>query len=283
MDKKLRKKLKISATECRIIVLDAIYSTGNGHIGGSLSIVEMLIYLYLCHMNVNPSDPLCINRDRFVLSKGHAVPALYAVLAMIGFFPILEVKKTLGLLESRLQGHPSMNHTPGIDMSTGSLGQGISTACGMALSGKISGSTWRVYTIVGDCELQEGQVWEAMMFASYNKLDNLCVIVDNNNYEIDNNKDDSKWSYYPIYKKCEAFGFNVIQINGHDFEQIEDALEKARECTGMPTVIIQKTIKGKGISFMENKSFWHGNIPNTQQYKLAISELQGCIRRYRNE
>lgn len=284
MDKKSIKRLQVSSSEVRLIILDAIYNTGNGHIGGSLSVVETLVYLYLCHMNVNPSNPSWMNRDRFVLSKGHAAPALYAVLAVSGFFSVSEVKKTLGLLGSRLQGHPSMNYTPGIDMSTGSLGQGISTACGMALSGKLSGSRWRVYTILGDCELQEGQVWEAMMFASHNKLDNLCVIIDNNNYYgIDNNKDDSNYSYYPITNKCRAFGFNVIEIDGHDFEQIEIALEEADQCIGAPTVIIEKTVKGKGISFMEHKSFWHGNIPNTQQYELAISELEECIRRCKDE
>jgi len=276
------KELHIFAAKARIAAIEGIYNADGGHPGGSLSIIDTLTYLYQEQMSVRPREPLWEMRDRFVLSKGHAAPALYAVLALSGFFPVSQLTM-LRSLGSLLQGHPSMKNTPGVDMSTGSLGQGISTACGMALSGKLSQSPWKVYTILGDCELEEGQVWEAMMFASYQNLDNLCIIIDNNNYNIDGAGDDSHWPYYPVLQKCEAFGAHVIQMDGHDFTDIERAFKKAEQNQGKPTVIIQKSVKGKGVSFMENKSSWHGAVPDKLQFEQALSELLGSIRRYKDE
>lgn len=282
MDSELEKRLKVISVTARRLVFDGVFEAGSGHIGGSLSIIETLVYLYFVYMNINPHNPHWTIRDRFVLSKGHAAPALYAVLSLAGFFPKSEVR-TLRQLGSRLQGHPSMLHTPGVDMSTGSLGQGISAACGMALVGKVNKTSWRVYTIVGDCELEEGEVWEAMMFASFHKLANLCVIIDNNNYNIDGNMDDSEFQYHPIEQKCLDFGFHVEKINGHDFGQIEQAFSNARDYKDGPTVIIQRTIKGKGVSYMENSSLWHGKVPDKQQYERALIELSERITEIQNE
>lgn len=270
-----KNRLSLLATEVRKLALEGIYCAKSGHPGGSLSIADILTYLYFSHMRVNPEDCKNEERDRFVLSKGHACPALYGALALRGFFPAEDLKMFRNI-DGYLQGHPDMNKIPGVDMSTGSLGQGISAACGMAKAGKMFGNSYRVYAVLGDGELQEGQVWEAFMFAAHNKLDNLCAIIDNNGLQIDG--DVSKvMSPYPIDEKMKAFGFNVIAIYGHDFEQIEAALNKAQETKGKPTVIIAKTIKGKGVSFMENVAGWHGNAPNTEQYEAAIAELDAKI------
>ena len=275
MDSTLKKRLTIAATRVRMAVIEGVYNAKSGHPGGSLSMTDMLTYLYMEHMRVDPKNPTWEDRDRFVLSKGHAAPGLYGALAVAGFFPEDEVK-TLRKVGSRLQGHPSMKNTPGVDMSTGSLGQGISTACGMALSGKLASAPWRVYTILGDGELGEGQVWEAAMFAAHKKLDNLCIIVDNNNLQIDGPITDVN-SPYPIDEKFAAFGCHVICIDGHDFDMIEAALKEAGETKGKPTVIVQKSLKGKGVSFMENQVSWHGAAPNAEQYEQAMQELSAAL------
>lgn len=265
-------ELQKMANEVRKDIVTAVHSAKSGHPGGSLSAADMFTYLYFEEMNVDPKDPKKPDRDRFVLSKGHTAPGLYSVLAERGFFP-KEDLTTLRQIGSHLQGHPCMQHTPGLDMSSGSLGQGISAAVGMALSGKVSGETYRVYTLLGDGELQEGQVWEASMFASAKKLDNLCVIVDNNNLQIDGTIEEVN-SPYPIDEKFTAFGFHVINIDGHDFDQIKAALDEAKTVKGQPTAIIMKTVKGKGVSFMENNASWHGSAPNDEQYAIAMADLE---------
>lgn len=275
MDKAEKKQLRLTALRVRKGIIEGTYNAKSGHPGGSLSIAEILTYLYFKEMNVDPKDPQKADRDRFVLSKGHAAPALYATLAERGFFPVEDLK-TLRKSDSYLQGHPNMNHVPGVDMSTGSLGQGISAACGMALASKIEGDKFRVYTVLGDGEIEEGQVWEACMFAAAKKLDTLTVIVDNNNLQIDGTVEEVN-SPYPIPEKFEAFGFNVIEIDGHCYDCIEDAIEKAKACKGKPTAIIMKTVKGKDVSYMENQVNWHGAAPKQEQYEQAMAELDAKI------
>ena len=261
------------AKQIRIGVIEGTHAAKSGHPGGSLSIADLLAYLYFEEMNVDPADPQKEDRDRFVLSKGHCAPALYAALAAKGYFPPEELV-TLRKIGSRLQGHPDMTQTPGVDMSAGSLGLGISAAAGMALAGKIAKKDYRVYTIVGDGESEEGQVWEACMFAAHYKLDNLCAIFDWNGLQIDGPVAEVM-NPTPHDKKLEAFGFHVISIDGHDFDQIAAAFAEARKTKGKPTAIIAKTIKGKGVSFMENQVKWHGSAPNDDQYAQAIAELKG--------
>ena len=275
MDNAEKKQLKLTACKVRKGVIEGTFNAKSGHPGGSLSIAEILTYLYFKEMNINPENPKDENRDRFVLSKGHAAPALYAALANRGYFPVEDLK-TLRKSNSYLQGHPNMNYVPGVDMSTGSLGQGISVAAGMALASKIKGDAYRVYTVLGDGEIEEGQVWEAAMFAAAKKLDTLTVIVDNNNLQIDGSIEDVN-SPYPIPEKFEAFGFNVIEINGHCFDAIEKAVNDAKACKGKPTAIIMKTVKGKGVSYMENQVGWHGSAPNKEQYDIAMAELDAQI------
>ena len=271
MNKIKLEELKSISSKIRIGIVESIAAAGSGHPGGSLSCADILTYLYFEEMNVKPEDPKWDARDRFVLSKGHAAPALYSTLANRGFFPVSDLI-TLRKIDSYLQGHPDMKGTPGVDMSTGSLGLGISAACGMALAGKISGKDYRVYTVVGDGESEEGQVWEAAMFASHYKLDNLCVIVDLNGLQIDGPVTEVM-NPMPHDKKLEGFGFNVITIDGHDFEQIEAAFAEARKCKGKPTAIIAKTVKGKGVSFMEDQVGWHGQAPKGEQTEQALAEL----------
>lgn len=269
------KKLKITACKVRMGVVEATHGAKAGHPGGSLSAAELFTYLYFKEMNVDPKEPKWEERDRFVLSKGHTAPGLYSALALRGFFPVEDLP-TLRHIDSYLQGHPNMNTVPGVDMSTGSLGQGISCACGMALGAKHQGKTFRVYTLLGDGEIQEGQVWEACMFAAHYKLDNLCVIVDNNGLQIDG--DVAKvMSPYPIVDKLEAFGFHVEAIDGHDFEQLEAAMNTARATKGQPTAIVMKTTKGKGVSYMENQAGWHGKAPNDAEYAQAMQELNAAL------
>ena len=275
MEENRKKELKKIALNVRKGVIEGTFNAKSGHPGGSLSIADIVTYLYFEQMNVNPEKPDCEDRDRFVLSKGHTAPALYAALALKGFFPV-ELIKTLRKPDSILQGHPSMRYTPGVDMSTGSLGQGISVACGMALAGKLKGKDYKVYTILGDGEIEEGQVWEAAMFAGNRELDNLVAVVDYNNLQIDGSLDEVN-SPYPIKEKFEAFNWNVIEINGHCFGQIEEAFKKAAECKGKPTCIVAKTIKGKGVSFMEDKCDWHGSAPNAEQYEQAMAELDKAL------
>ena len=263
--------LQKTANEVRKGIVTAVYSAQAGHPGGSLSAADIDTFLYFEEMNIDPADPANPDRDRFVLSKGHTAPALYSVMAQRGYFPVDELK-TFRHLGARLQGHPSMQYLPGLDMSSGSLGQGISAACGMALAGKIDGKSYRVYTLLGDGELEEGQVWEAAMFAGAKHLDNLCVIVDNNNLQIDGNIADVN-NPHPIDKKFEAFNFHVICIDGHNFDEIRAAFAEARATKGMPTAIIAHTTKGKGISYMENQAAWHGKAPNDEQYAQAMAEL----------
>lgn len=271
MDAIVKKQLKIKACNIRIGIIEAIYSAKSGHPGGSLSITDILTYLYFHQMNVDPQDPKMDNRDRLVLSKGHVAPALYSVLAQKGYFPV-ETLKTLRKSDSMLQGHPSMKMTPGVDMSTGSLGQGLSVAVGMALGSKLSGKGYRTYAILGDGEIEEGQIWEAAMYASAKGLDNLVAVVDNNNLQIDGSISEVN-SPYPIPEKFKAFGWNVIEIVAHSFDEIDAAFNAASEFIGKPTAIIAKSIKGKGVSFMENDYTWHGTAPNTEQYEQAIQEL----------
>ena len=263
--------LKKIAFEIRKNILDMIYEASSGHPGGALSITDILTYLYFDEINVDINNPKSENRDRVILSKGHASAALYSTLAEKGFFSKEELKG-FRKINSFLQGHPDMNKIPGVDMTTGSLGQGLSAANGMALAGKLDQKDYRVYCILGDGEIEEGQVWEAAMTSSHYKLDNLCVIVDNNNLQIDGTID-KVMNSYPIDEKFKAFNFNVINIDGHDFREIRNAFEKAKSTKGKPTAIIAKTIKGKGISFMENECSWHGKAPNEDEYKKAINEL----------
>jgi len=264
--------LKKTANEIRKGIVTAVHSAKSGHPGGSLSAADILTYLYFEEMNIDPENPKKEDRDRFVLSKGHIAPGLYSTLAHRGFFPVEDLK-TLRHVGSYLQGHPDMKHIPGVDMSSGSLGQGISAAVGMALSAKLDNASYRVYTLLGDGEIQEGQVWEAAMFAGARKLDNLTVIVDNNGLQIDGDIADV-CSPYPIADKFKAFNFNVVEIDAHDFEQIDAAFKKAKETKGMPTAIIAKSIKGKGVSFMENQAGWHGTAPNDEQYAQAMADLE---------
>ena len=265
-------ELQKMAVEVRKNLLISLHAAKAGHPGGSLSAADIFTYLYFEEMNVDPQNPKWEDRDRFVLSKGHTAPGLYAALALKGFFPVEDLV-TLRKLGSYLQGHPSLQYTPGIDMSTGSLGQGISAAVGMAMAAKMDGKEYRTYTLLGDGEIQEGQVWEAAMFAGYRKLDNLCVIVDNNNLQIDG-AIDTVCSPYPIDKKFEAFNFHVINIDGNDFDQIDAAFKEAKATKGQPTAIICKTIKGKGVSFMENEAGWHGVAPNDAELAQALEELK---------
>ena len=271
MNQAEKKELQILACKVRHGILDGVFSAKAGHPGGSLSATELFTYLYFKEMNIDPKDPKKADRDRFVLSKGHTAPGLYAALAHRGFFPVEDLP-TLRHTGSYLQGHPNMNTVPGIDMSTGSLGQGVSVACGMALAAKASGQSYRVYTLLGDGEIQEGQVWEACMLAAHYKLDNLCLIVDNNGLQIDGNIADVM-SPYPIVDKFLAFGFNTIAIDGHDFDAIEKALAAARKTKGQPTAIVMSTVKGKGVSYMLNDAGWHGKAPNAAEYQQAMSEL----------
>ena len=270
-----KKQLQIMACKVRMGIIESTHAAKCGHPGGSMSAADMFTYLYFKELNVDPKNPKWDDRDRFVLSKGHCAPGLYAALAHRGFFPVEDLV-TLRKVGSYLQGHPNMNTVPGVDMSTGSLGQGISTACGMALAGKVKGSSRRVYTLLGDGEIQEGQVWEACMFASHYALDNLCVIVDNNGLQIDGEVA-KVMSPYPIVDKLEAFGFQVRAIDGHDFDQIEAALNEAKTVKGKPFAIVMKTVKGKNVSFMENVAGWHGVAPNDAQYEQAMGELNALM------
>ena len=265
-------ELQKKANEVRKGIVTAVHSAKAGHPGGSLSAADIFTYLYFEEMNIDPKDPKKPDRDRFVLSKGHTAPGLYSALANRGYFPVEDLK-TLRHLGSYLQGHPCMQETPGVDMSSGSLGQGISAAVGMALAAKLDNKDYRTYTLLGDGEIQEGQVWEAAMFAGHRKLDNLVVIVDNNGLQIDGKVEDV-CSPYPIDKKFEAFNFHVINIDGNDFDQIDAAFKEAKATKGMPTAIICKTVKGKGVSFMENNAGWHGKAPNDEEYATAMSDLQ---------
>ena len=265
-------ELEKMANEIRKDIVTAVHSAKSGHPGGSLSSADIFTYLYFEEMNVDPANPKWEDRDRFVLSKGHVAPGLYSTLAEKGYFP-KEDLKTLRHTGSYLQGHPDMKHIPGIDMSSGSLGQGVSVAVGMAAAGKYDKKDYRVYTLTGDGEIQEGQIWEAAMWAGHRKLDNLVVIVDNNNLQIDGSVEDV-CSPYPIDKKFEAFNFHVINSDGNDFAQIRAAFKEARETKGMPTAIIAKTVKGKGVSFMENAAGWHGKAPNDEEYEIAMADLE---------
>ena len=264
-------ELQKTANKVRKDAVTAVYHAKSGHPGGSLSAADIYTYLFFEEMNIDPADPKKEDRDRFVLSKGHTAPGYYATLANRGFFDVEDLK-TLRHVGSYLQGHPDMKHIPGVDMSSGSLGQGISAAVGMAISGKLNNKDYRVYTLLGDGEIQEGQVWEASMLAGHRKLDNLVVIVDNNNLQIDGKISDVN-SPYPIDKKFEAFNFHVINIDGHNFDEIEAALKEARATKGQPTAIIAKTVKGKGVSFMEDNAGWHGKAPNDEEYKIAMDDL----------
>ncbi|MFW5630003.1 transketolase [Acetivibrio ethanolgignens] len=265
-------ELQKMANEIRKGIVTSVHAAKAGHPGGSLSSAEIFSYLYFEEMNVDPENPKKANRDRFVLSKGHCAPGMYAALALKGFFP-KEDLVTLRHVGSYLQGHPDMKHIPGVDMSSGSLGQGLSAAVGMALSAKLSHEDYRVYALLGDGEIQEGQIWEAAMFAGARKLDNLVVIVDNNNLQIDGSVEEV-CSPYPIDKKFEAFNFHVINVDAHDFDALDKAFKEARETKGMPTAIIARSIKGKGVSFMENQVGWHGTAPNDEQYAIAMEELE---------
>ena len=265
-------ELQKVANEVRKGIITSVHAAKAGHPGGSLSAADIFTYLYFEEMNVDPKDPEKADRDRFVLSKGHTAPGLYSALAQKGYFPVEDLE-TLRHLGSYLQGHPDMKHSPGVDMSSGSLGQGISAAVGMAIAGKMDNADYRVYTLLGDGEIQEGQVWEASMMAGFRKLDNLVVIVDNNNLQIDGAIDEV-CSPYPIDKKFEAFNFHVINIDGNDFDQIDAAFKEAKATKGMPTAIIAHTVKGKGVSFMENQVGWHGTAPNDEQYAVAMEELE---------
>ena len=265
-------ELMKTANEVRKGIVTAVHSAKAGHPGGSLSAADIFTYLYFEEMNIDPKEPKKADRDRFVLSKGHTAPGLYSVLAQRGYFPVEDLK-TLRHTGSYLQGHPDMKHIPGVDMSSGSLGQGISAAVGMAIAGKLDNADYRVYTLLGDGEIQEGQVWEAAMLAAHKKLDNLVVIVDNNNLQIDGAIDEVN-SPYPIDKKFEAFNFHVINIDGNDFDQIDAAFKEAKTVKGCPTAIIAKTIKGKDVSFMENQAGWHGKEPNDEEYAVAMADLE---------
>ena len=275
MEKEKLNSLKKIASDIRLDILEEVHSASSGHPGGSLSIADIMTYLYFVEMNVDPKNPKMADRDRLVLSKGHTAPALYAALAEKGFFDKAALS-TLRQADSFLQGHPDMKGTPGVDMSTGSLGLGFSSACGMALAAKVDGKNYRTYTIIGDGESEEGQIWEAAMFAAHYKLDNLCVILDFNNLQIDGPVTEVM-NPTPHDKKFEAFGFHVISIDGHDFEQIEKAFAEARTVKGKPTAIIAHTVKGKGVSFMEDQVGWHGSAPNDEQYAAAVAEIKASM------
>ncbi|MBQ6022130.1 MAG: transketolase [Clostridia bacterium] len=275
MDASTKKQLEVTAVKIRMGIIEGTYNAKSGHPGGSLSIAELLSYLYFKEMNIDPADPKKEDRDRFVLSKGHAAPALYAALANRGYFPVEDLK-TLRKSDSYLQGHPNMNHVPGVDMSTGSLGQGVSAAVGFALASKLQGDKFRVYAVLGDGEIEEGQVWEAAMFAAAKHLNTLTVFVDNNNLQIDGTLEEVN-SPYPIPEKFAAFGFNVIEIDGHDYDQIEAAVQAAKACADKPTAVIMKTVKGKGVSYMENAVNWHGAAPKEEQYHIAMDELNAAL------
>ena len=275
MDATIKKQLEKTACKVRMGVIEGVYNAKSGHPGGSLSISDVLTYLYFAKLNVDPKNPKWADRDRFVLSKGHCAPALYAVLAERGFFDKSELKK-LRHIGAMLQGHPDMKGTPGVDMSTDSLGQGISAAAGMALGGKLSSASYKVYTILGDGEIEEGQVWEAAMFSAHNKLDNLVAIVDNNGLQIDGKITDV-CSPMPITDKFEAFGWHVITMNAHDFDDIERAFDEAEKINGKPVAIVMTSVKGKGVSFMENQVGWHGTAPNAEQYAQAMDELNKTL------
>ena len=270
-----KKQLQITACKVRMGIIESTHGAKAGHPGGSLSAAEVFTYLYFKEMNIDPKNPKWEGRDRFVLSKGHTAPGLYSALAERGFFPVEDLP-TLRHIDSYLQGHPNMNTVPGVDMSTGSLGQGISVAVGMALAAKHTGKTNRVYSLLGDGEIQEGQVWEACMAAAHYKLDNMCIVVDNNGLQIDGNVKDVM-SPYPIVGKLEAFGFHVIAIDGHDFDAIEAAFNEAKQTKGMPTAIVMTTIKGKDVSYMENDAGWHGKAPNDAEYEQAMNELKAKL------
>lgn len=270
------KQLKVNAAKVRLGIIEGVFAAKSGHPGGSLSAAEIFTYLYFREMRIDPKDPKNADRDRLVLSKGHCAPGLYSALAQRGYFSPEEMK-SLRHIGSFLQGHPDMKGTPGVDMSSGSLGQGISAAVGMALAGKLDQKDYRVYTLLGDGEIEEGQVWEAAMFAAHKKLDNLCVIVDYNGLQIDGPVDEVGGPS-PIDKKFEAFGFDVVTINGNDFEEIEKALDHAKTVKGKPCAIVAKTIKGKGVSYMENNVAWHGSAPNKEQYEIAMGELEAALK-----
>lgn len=275
MDNKQKKELQILACKVRIGAIDGVYNAKSGHPGGSLSAADLFTYLYFKEMKVDPKNPRDENRDRFVLSKGHCAPGLYAALALKGYFPMDELKK-LRQIGAMLQGHPDMKGTPGVDMSTGSLGQGVSSACGMAVAGKLDKKDYRVYALIGDGELEEGQVWEASMFAAHHQLDNLCFIVDNNGLQIDGPVCEIGGPE-PIDEKFRAFGFDVQVINGHNFDEIEKAFDHAKTVKGKPSAIIAKTVKGKNVSFMENQVNWHGAAPNAAQYEVAMYDLNKVL------
>lgn len=272
MEASKQRELALAADHIRLGILEGTHAAASGHPGGSLSIADILSYLYFSEMRVDPQDPTWADRDRLVLSKGHAAPALYAALAHRGYFPASELAN-LRKIDSILQGHPDMKHIPGVDMSSGSLGQGISAACGMALAARLDGRDYRVYTIVGDGESEEGEVWEALMFAAHNRLDNLCVVIDYNGLQIDG-RIDQIVSPAPYEKKLEGFGAHVVSMDAHDFESIRRALDEAKTVKGKPTVIIAHSVKGKGVSFMENQVKWHGSAPNDEQYAQAVAEIQ---------
>lgn len=270
-----KKQLAITACKVRMGVVTATHGAKAGHPGGSLSAADLFTYLYFKELNVDPADPKAPDRDRFVLSKGHTAPGLYSALALRGFFPVEDLP-TLRHIDSYLQGHPNMNTVPGVDMSTGSLGQGISVAAGMAKAAKLQGKDFRVYTLLGDGEIQEGQVWEALMFGAHYKLDNFCVVVDNNGLQIDGRVADVM-SPYPIVDKLEAFGYAVKAIDGHSFDELEAAFAEAKATKGKPFAIVMKTTKGKGVSYMEDKAGWHGKAPNDEEYKIAMDELNAQL------
>ncbi len=276
MEKSELLELKKTACNVRLWTIEGVFNAKSGHPGGSLSAADIMTYLYFKEMNIDPKNPKDPDRDRFVLSKGHCCPALYAALALRGYFPTEEIK-VLRHIGAMLQGHPDMKGTPGVDMSSGSLGQGISAACGMALAGKISGKDYRVYAMLGDGECEEGQVWEAAMFAAHHKLDNLCAIVDFNGLQIDGSVIDVA-GLDKLEEKFTAFGFEVFTMDGHDFEQIADTLAKAKAVKGKPTAIIAKTVKGKGVSYMEDQVGWHGKAPDADQYKTAMDELNAQLK-----
>ncbi len=270
-----KKQLQINACKVRMGVIESTHGAKAGHPGGSLSAAEVFTYLYFKEMNIDPKNPKWEDRDRFVLSKGHTAPGLYSALAYRGYFPVEDLP-TLRHIDSYLQGHPNMNTVPGVDMSTGSLGQGISAAVGMAMAAKYQGKSHRVYSLLGDGEIQEGQVWEACMAAAHYKLDNLCIVVDNNGLQIDGNVADVM-SPYPIVDKLLAFGFNVHAVDGHDFDALEKAFENAKKTKGQPTAIVMSTVKGKGVSYMENDAGWHGKAPNDAEYEQAMGELNAQL------
>lgn len=272
MDKREKAELKITANKVRQLIIEGVFNAKSGHPGGSLSAADIFTYLYFKELNVDPKNPKWADRDRFVLSKGHCCPGLYAALAIKGYFPEKEIK-SLRHIGAMLQGHPDMKGTPGVDMSSGSLGQGVSAACGMALAAKMDNASYRVYAMLGDGECEEGQVWESAMFAAHHNLDNICYIVDYNGLQIDG-KVSEVAGLEPLDKKFESFGFEVIKICGHCFNQIEEAFEKAKSVKGKPTVIIAETVKGKGVSYMEDQVGWHGKAPNQEQYELALNELK---------